>query len=60
MGTTIAVYRPYSGGIPAIVANATLWGRTIIAPVKPAKKSALIVSKVVSLNQTINGKIFAN
>ena len=34
--------------------------KTIIAPVSPAKKSALIVSRVVSRNQTIKGKIFAN
>ena len=32
----------------------------MIAPVRPAKKSALIVSKVVSLNQTIKGNNFTN
>src|SRR5574340_706260 len=37
---TIAAYRPYSGGRPAIMAKATPWGRTMIAPVSPAARSA--------------------
>ena len=40
------VYRPYSGGIPAIAAKATPCGKTIAAPVKPAIKSTWTVSLV--------------
>src|SRR5690606_5841399 len=42
---TIALYRPYSGGIPASVANATPCGSTTIAPVSPAIKSARTVAR---------------
>ncbi len=34
MAGTIAAYRPYSGGSPAMVANATACGSTMSAPVK--------------------------
>src|SRR5256885_17014103 len=37
---TIAQYRPYSGGSPASVANATPCGSTTMAPINPASASA--------------------
>src|SRR5262245_40004517 len=37
---TMAQYRPYSGGRPASVANATPCGSTTIAPITPASASA--------------------
>src|SRR5580765_5768494 len=40
----MAQYRPYSGGSPASVANATPWGSTTIAPIRPASASALSVA----------------
>ena len=57
MGVTIAVYKPYSGGKPAIVAKAMPCGKTITAPVRPANKSALMDSFVINLNQTRKGNI---
>ena len=44
MHGTIAPYRPYSGGMPASVANATPCGSTTIAPVSPANASARTVA----------------
>jgi len=41
---TIAQYRPYSGGSPASVANATPCGSTTTAPINPASASALSVA----------------
>src|SRR6056297_1037847 len=46
--TTMAVNSPYSGGRPAINANATPCGRTMAAPVKPAATSAFIVPNETS------------
>jgi len=43
IGVIMAVYKPYTGGKPAIMAKATPCGSTITAPVIPARKSALIV-----------------
>jgi len=60
MGVTMAVYRPYSGGNPAMVANAMPWGNTITAPVRPAKKSALMEDFVINLNQTRKGNTDSN
>jgi hypothetical protein len=60
MGVTIAVYKPYSGGRPAMVAKAMPCGNTITAPVSPAIKSAFIVCRVINLNHLINGNIDVN
>jgi hypothetical protein len=60
IGVTIAVYSPYSGGRPAIVANAMPWGRTMTAPVSPARKSSFRESFVTILNQARKGKIISN
>jgi hypothetical protein len=57
MAGTMQVYRPYSGGKPAIVANATPCGKAIAAPVKPAIESALMVSGVRRRPQRKNGNI---
>ena len=46
-GVTIAVYRPYWGGRPAIIEKATPWGNTITAPVSAAKISDLIVLELI-------------
>ena len=35
---TMAEYSPYSGGSPAMIANATPWGSTMIAPVMPGQQ----------------------
>jgi hypothetical protein len=51
----IAAYRPYSGGRPAIVANATACGRTTIAPVRAATESALNVCEVTLGHQRRKG-----
>ena len=59
-GTTMAVYIPYSGGRPAIIAKATPWGRTMTAPVNPAIRSALVVSQPMKFHQRRNGNIFLN
>ena len=40
MAGNMAAYKPYSGGMPAIVAKATPWGTKIKLPVKPAIRSA--------------------
>ena len=53
---TIAVYRPNSGGRPAIIAKATPCGKTIAALVKPARASALSDAGVVLLAQCSAGK----
>src|SRR5689334_686019 len=42
---TIAQYRPYSGGSPASVANATPCGNTTTAPIRPASASAFSVER---------------
>ena len=60
MGVIIAVYNPYSGGKPAIVAKATPCGKTITAPVKPATASSLRVSFVINLNHCRNGNSDVN
>ena len=39
---TMAAYKPYSGGIPAMVAKATPCGNTMSAPVSPAIRSARV------------------
>ena len=54
---TIPAYRPYCGGMPAIVAKATPCGSTTMAPVRPARKSANRVSRFVFGSQTRNGNI---
>ncbi len=40
-----------------MVAKVTPWGKTITAPVKPARRSAFRVSLVINLNQARKGKI---
>ncbi len=40
MAGTMPAYKPYSGGMPAMVAKATPWGRATMAPVMPAMRSA--------------------
>jgi hypothetical protein len=40
MAGSMAAYKPYSGGMPAIVAKATPCGTKIRLPVRPAIKSA--------------------
>jgi hypothetical protein len=57
MAGTMLVYRPYSGGNPAIVAKATPCGKAIAAPVNPAIASALMVSGVRRRPQRKNGNI---
>ena len=52
---TIAAYKPYSGGMPAMVANATPCGNTIIAPVRPAIKSARLVCRLTRGHQRRKG-----
>ena len=49
-------YRPYSGGMPAMVAKATPWGRTTMAPVSPATKSYLRVPRPTSGHHSRNGR----
>jgi len=56
IGVTMAVYRPYWGGSPAMVANATPCGSTITAPVRPAMKSARSDARLMSGNQARNGR----
>jgi len=58
IGTTMAVYIPYSGGSPAIIAKATPWGKTMTAPVNPAIRSALVVSQPMKFHQRRKGKRF--
>ena len=56
MGVIIAVYKPYCGGRPAIVAKATPWGKTITAPVNPAMKSARRLVRFTKGSHVRNGK----
>ncbi|BCL72652.1 hypothetical protein TUMSATVNIG1_46200 [Vibrio nigripulchritudo] len=55
MAGTIAVYKPYSGGNPAIIAYATPCGNTTIAPVNPAIKSAFTSAFEAFFIQLKNG-----
>ena len=41
----MAAYKPYSGGMPAMVANATPWGTSTRPPVRPAMASARSVTR---------------
>ena len=41
----MAAYKPYCGGMPAMVANAIPCGKTMIAPISPAIISALPVAR---------------
>ena len=52
---TIAQYSPYSGGRPAIRANATPCGSTMIAPVTPASRSARVLRAVTRSRQRRKG-----
>ena len=52
---TIALYSPYSGGSPAIIANATPCGSTMIAPVIPASRSARVLRAVIRSRQRRKG-----
>src|SRR4051812_5091131 len=52
---TMAAYNPYSGGIPAIVANATPCGRTTAAPMAPATASERNVTRLTRGHQRKNG-----
>jgi hypothetical protein len=51
----IPAYKPYSGGMPAMVAKATPWGNTTIAPVRPAEKSVRNVPEFTFGHQTKKG-----
>ncbi len=51
IGVTIEVYSLYPGSNPAIVANATLWGRTITELVNPEIRSALRKALLTSLEK---------
>ena len=55
MTGTMAAYRPYSGGMPAMVAKATPCGTRIIAPVRPAVASAFRLSRVTRSRQAMKG-----
>src|SRR3990167_9301856 len=55
MGGTMAVYRPYTGGSPAVSGDATPCGSTMTAPVKPATRSALSVLRLTRGHQRRNG-----
>jgi len=59
MAGTIAEYKPYSGGRPAIIAKATPCGRTMTAPVSPAMRSARIVLRLTMLFHWRKGKNFS-
>ncbi len=52
---TMAAYRPYSGGRPAMVAKATACGSTINAPVSAAMASARSVCFVTPGHQRRKG-----
>src|SRR5882762_7738359 len=52
---TIAQYRPYSGGRPASVANATPCGNTTTAPMRPASASAFSVERSTRGHHLRNG-----
>ena len=49
-------YKPYSGGSPAMYANATPCVTNIIEPVSPANRSDLKVSLLTKGHQLRNGK----
>ena len=51
----MAAYKPYSGGIPAMVAKATPCGNTINAPVMPAIRSARVELRSTMCHQFVNG-----
>src|SRR3954464_14880858 len=53
---TIAAYKPYSGGMPAIVAKATPCGSTTTAPIAPAIASARSVTRLTRGHQRRNGR----
>src|SRR3989344_1158956 len=55
MGGTMAVYRPYTGGSPAMSANATPCGSTMTAPGTPATRPALCVLRLTRGHQRSNG-----
>src|SRR5258706_961471 len=52
---TIAQYKPYSGGSPASVANATPCGSTTTAPINPASASAFSVERSTRGHHFRNG-----
>src|SRR3979409_1296555 len=52
---TIAAYKPYSGGMPAMVANATPCGSTTTAPMAPAIASARTVTRLTRGHHRRNG-----
>ncbi len=54
----MAAYSPYSGGIPAIVAKATPWGSTTMAPVTAARASARRVLPLTSGHHARKGANF--
>src|SRR3989344_891658 len=56
IGGTMAVYRPYTGGRPEMSANAKPCGSTMMAPVKPAIRSAFSVVRLTRGHQRRNGK----
>src|SRR5512134_2565537 len=55
MAGTMAAYSPYSGGRQAMVAKATAWGSTTMAPVRPARASARSVALPTRGSQRRNG-----
>ena len=55
IGGTIAEYRPYCGGSPARIANATPCGSPSIAPVRPASRSARVVLRSTNGHQRRKG-----
>jgi len=57
IGVIMAVYKPYSGGSPAMAANATPCGKTMAALVSPASASAFSDARVTFGIQFKNGKI---
>src|SRR5690349_20863376 len=59
MAGSIAPYNPYSGGIPASVANATPCGSTMTAATSPAIKSSRNVSRLTRWRHARNGNAFS-
>ena len=55
MAGSMAAYKPYSGGMPAMVAKATPCGTRIRPPVKPAIRSARSVPRLTSGHQRKKG-----
>jgi hypothetical protein len=51
MAGTMAAYRPYSGGMPAMVAKATPCGTRMMLPVRPAIRSARSVWRSTRCHQ---------